>query len=118
MVQDVVQFMVTAYRQNQGVLRALSSMARVQGNEQFLEREQRIWMRLFPLIEEIVRRHPDEIAHPDPGFAIQLGFQQLVFTIHEFSLWGPLREGQLYDQEQVIDELVRAFLAYLAVKET
>jgi len=117
MIRDVVEFMVATYSQNRGMLRSLDLKARMQSNSPFKEREQRMWTELFPLIQDILREHRQEITHPNPNLATLLGFQQLFFTVHELFLWGPLRGGRTFEKDELCAELARAFLAYLEVKE-
>lgn len=116
-VQDAVEFMVTAYGKEQGVLRSLNLKARLYSDNRFKEREQRAWIELFPRLQEVLLQHRAEISHPDPGLATRLGFQQMFFAAREFLLWEPMRAGWLYEKDQLTLELTRAFLSYLGVME-
>ncbi len=120
MVREVVDFMVDTYNRHQGVLRALDLKARMHTDSPFKARQQRMWTELFPLVQDILQAHAPEITHPNPNLAAQLGIQQLVFTVHELYLWGPLRGGRMYEKDELCAELTRSFLAYLQVqiKET
>jgi AcrR family transcriptional regulator len=117
-IRVLVEFMVAEYSKRQGLMRSLNVKARMQSKSLFKEREQRIWIKMFPLFHEIVVEHQAEIAHPKPFLAAELGCQQLVFTIHELFLWGPLREDRTYEKDELCSELVRSFLSYLEVKNS
>lgn len=115
LIRQTVGFLAAMYGKNRGVLRSLNLKARLYGDSRFKEREQRAWNELFPQLQDILLRHQAEMTHPNPALATQLGFQQMFFALREFLLWEPLRDSTPYDEDQLADELVRAYLAYLGV---
>jgi AcrR family transcriptional regulator len=117
-IRSATRLMVQTYSKDRGVLRSLNLKARLYDDFHFKKREQRAWNELFPLLQDTLLSHQDEISHPDPGLAIRLGFQQMFFTMREVLLWEPLREDVPYDNEELIAELTRAYLAYLGVQES
>lgn len=116
-IRQVVDFLGAAYSANQGVLRSLNLKARLHSDSRFREREQRAWNELFPKLQDILLQHQAEMAHPNPALATHLGFQQMFFALREILLWEPLRESPPYSQKQLAEELTRAYLSYLGVKE-
>ncbi len=116
-VTGICSLLVETYSQQKGVLRSLNLKGRLDFEPQFMEREQRAWRVLFPRVQEIVLNHRDKIHHPDPRLAIRFGFQQMFYGMREILLWEPYREEDLYDKAVLVNELTRAFLAYLEIKE-
>ena len=114
-IEEVTRMLVMIYGSNRGVLRSLNLAARLHGDPRFRQREQRAWGELFPDLQAILLAHGDEIGHPEPLLATRFGFQQLFFAMRELLLWEPLREGVPYEDDVVIAELTRAYLAYLRV---
>lgn len=117
MIENVSRLILETYSKNRGVLRSLNLKARLYGDSRFKEREQRAWNVLFPRFLDTLLLHRNEITHPNPSLAVRLGFQQMFFSMREILLWEPLRENIPYDDEELISELTRAYLAYLGVKE-
>ena len=116
-IRDTARFLVETYRKQSGVLRSLNLKARLYGDTDFKAREQRAWKELYPQLQNILLAHQAEMSHPNPSLAIQLGFQQMFFTLREILLWDPLRESRSYEKEELIAELSRAYLAYLGIWE-
>lgn len=117
LIRQTVVFLVAMYGKNRGVLRSLNLKARLYGDSRFKQREQRAWNELFPQLQDILLRHQVEMTHPNPALATRLGFQQMFFALREFLLWEPLRDNTPYDEDQLADELTRAYLAYLGVQD-
>ena len=115
-VRDLTRFLVETYGRERGVLRSLNLKARLSRDERFRKRENRAWNELFPHLQRILLARGAGIRHPDPALATRLGFQQLFFGMREILLWEPLRGSAPYDQELLIGELSRAFLAYLGAR--
>lgn len=116
-IEGTARVLVEAYSQQRGVLRSLNLKARLYNESQFKKREQRAWSELFPQLQTVLLSHQSEISHPKPELATRFGFQQMFFTLREILLWEPLRENNPYDQEELIAELTRAYLAYLGVQD-
>lgn len=117
LIRQTVGFLAAMYGKNRGVLRSLNLKARLYGDSRFKQREQRAWDELYPRFESLLLARQAEIRHPNPALAVRLGFEQLFFTLREILLWQPLRGGPDYDLETLVDELTRAYLAYLGVQE-
>lgn len=116
-VRDLTCFLAETYNRQKGLLRSLNLKARLYGDSRFKQREQRAWDELYPRFESLLLARQAEIRHPNPALAVRLGFEQLFFTLREILLWQPLRGGPDYDLETLVDELTRAYLAYLGVQE-
>lgn len=116
-VRAVTYFLADTYQRQKGLLRSLNLKARLYGDSRFKERERRAWDELFPQLQNILLQRQDEIHHPNPVLAVTLGFQQLFFALREFLLWEPLRSNQRHEMDLLVDELSRAYLAYLGIQE-
>lgn len=116
-INGVTRLMVQTYSKDKGVLRSLNLKARLYGDSRFKKREQRAWNELFPRLQDALLSHQNEITHPNPSLATRLGFQQMFYSMREILLWEPLREDVPYDNEELIAELTRSYLAYLGVQE-
>jgi AcrR family transcriptional regulator len=116
-VREVAFFLAKNYQRQRGLLRSLNLKARLYGDSRFKQREQRAWDELYPQLQDILLRRQAEIRHPNPALATHLGFQQLFFALREFLLWEPLRAGQTYPLDVLVDELTHAYLAYLGIQE-
>lgn len=116
-IESVTRLIVQTYSKNRGVLRSLNLKARLYRDSRFKKREQRAWNELFPQFQNTLLSHQNKISHPNPALATRLGFQQMFFSAREILLWEPLREDVPYDNEVLIAELSRAYLAYLGVHE-
>lgn len=116
-VRQVTRFLAETYQRQRGLLRSLNLKARLYGDSRFKQREQRAWDELFPQLQDILLRRQSEMRHPNPALATHLGFQQLFFALREFILWEPLRAAQTYPLDALVDELSRAYLAYLGIQE-
>lgn len=128
-VHDVARFLVEVYQRDIGVLRSLNLKARLYGDSQFRQREQDAWDRMFPRLQRLLLKDPGAILHPDPKAATRFGFQVMFFSLREFVLWEPLREGARPGAGPnagpgsrlpagLAAESARVFLAYLGVKES
>lgn len=116
-IRDLTRFIANIYNRQKGLLRSLNLRARLYGDSRFKKRERHAWNTLFPQLQALLLQRQSEIHHPNPTLAMRLGFQQLFFTLREILLWEPLRGGAKYDLDVLIDELSRAYLAYLGVQE-
>jgi AcrR family transcriptional regulator len=116
-IASVTRLMLQTYSKDKGVLRSLNLKARLYGDSRFKRREQRAWDELFPRLQAILLLHQHEITHPDPGLATRLGFKQMFYSLREILLWEPLRGVVPYDNETLVADLGRAYLAYLGVQQ-
>ena len=114
-IRKMVQFLVDVYGGHPGLLRALVLYAKQHRDEGFQLRERRAWA-MYPLFHEIVGLHRAEIKHPDPDFAIRFGFIQTFFTASEILLWGTRNDEFTIPTHKLVEELTRAYLAYLCVQ--
>ncbi|MBI9050821.1 MAG: TetR/AcrR family transcriptional regulator [Anaerolineaceae bacterium] len=116
-VHQVCALLVTTYSRQTGVLRSLNLKSRLTNDSHFLRREKRSWDEFYPVLQKILLSYDAQISHPDPHLATRLGFQQMFYTMREILLWEPLRDEPAYPSKQLIDELSRAYLAYLGIKD-
>lgn len=116
-LEGLCSLLVKTYSRQTGLLRSLNLKARLYDDQRFRKREQKAWNDLFPRLQQALLAKCDEFKHPDPQVAIVFGFQQMFFTLREILLWEPLRSQNLYENEELITELTRAYLAYLGWEE-
>ena len=116
-IEQLTRLMLEIYSSQKGVLRSLNLKGRLSNDERFRQRTLKAWESLHPGFVDTLLLYRDEITHPDPLLAAQLGFQMMFYTLREILLWDSFHEKNPYDDEQLIRELSRAYLAYLGVKE-
>lgn len=116
-IKGLCSLLVNTYSRQTGLLRSLNLKARLYDDQRFRKREQKAWNELFPRLQQALLLKCDEFKHPDPQVAIVFGFQQMFFTLREILLWEPLRSQRLYENEELINELTRAYLVYLGWEE-
>ena len=116
-IEQLTRLILNIYSSQMGVLRSLNLKARLSNDERFRQRTLNVWESLSPRFVDTLLLHREEITHPDPSLAAQLGFQMMFYTLREILLWDSFHEKNPYDDEQLVRELSRAYLAYLGVKE-
>jgi len=109
--------MVTVYRMNAPVLRAMRQFVQGRVRTPFYAKVDRLEARSFERVVEIFLAHRAEIRHPDPRTAITVGLIMVISTIYELVVmpldlmaWKSLLPK---DDQALKAELVRAFLGYL-----
>jgi len=60
-----------------------------------------------------VLEHRAELAHPQPELAAELGLVMVLFTIRELVLWDHLAAIVPIPDQRLVEQLTRAFLAFL-----
>ena len=114
----IISFIVNAYSCQKGVLRSLNLRERISYGNHFLEREKYAWEKFLPRFNSVFTNYKDQIRHPDPELAINMGYRQMYYTMREVILWQPLPgEKQTFTKEVLVRELTRAFLAYLGINQ-
>lgn len=67
-------------------------------------------------LSELLLQHRDEIKHPNPDLAVDVGFRMVYATLQQTIQYGDVQPTeQSASWEQLADELARAYLAYLGV---
>jgi hypothetical protein len=69
-------------------------------------------------LSRLLLARADEIGHPQPERAAAFGLTMAVSAIESVVLFGEMRSSALaLSDDELARELVRAFLAYLGVRE-
>jgi AcrR family transcriptional regulator len=115
-VHAVVPFLVSVYRERQGLIRAF--VLRNHVDPEFRARQERLSHYVNAGLSRLLLARGGEIRHPDPARAATFGLTMTVNTIESAVLFGELRSSALtLSDEELAAELIRAFLAYLGAVE-
>jgi AcrR family transcriptional regulator len=102
------------YHEHGGTLRALDLRART--DPALRERMEATNGRTLAAFAPAVLGRVDEIRHPDPAQAVRFAVLLVGNTLREATLFGaPWLEQAGWDDDRLLRELTRAFLAYLGV---
>jgi AcrR family transcriptional regulator len=113
--REAIAFMVRVHRERIGVLR--EAMARAPGDPQLGAEIERVVSHICERLTVVLLGRVDEIGHPDPALAAKFGFRLLLGVLKEAILFGtPGAHGIPRSDEQLTEELTRAFLGYLGVR--
>lgn len=115
-LRAVVPFLVSVYRERQGLIRAF--VLRNHVDAAFRARQERLSHYVNDGLTRLLLARREEIRHPDPARAASFGLSMVVNTIESAVLFGEMRSRALtLSDEQLAAELIRAFLAYLGALE-
>jgi AcrR family transcriptional regulator len=115
-VHAVVPFLVSVYRERQGLIRAF--VLRNHVDPEFRARQERLSHYVNAGLSRLLLARAGEIRHPDPARAATFGLTMTVNTIESAVLFGELRSSALtLSDEELAAELIHAFLAYLGAVE-
>jgi len=120
LAEQAIGGMVTVYRMNAPLLRALRQFVQGRTNTPFWTKASKLEASSFERVVNLFLAHRSEIRHPDPKGAVSLGLMMIVGTLYELVvLPQDLRawKGLLPRDDQVLKrELTRAFLSHLGVE--
>jgi len=119
--EQVVGGIVTSYRANAALLRAMRTFVQGRANTSFWNKACKLEVRAIEHVIELFLAHRKELKHPDPRTAIAMAFTMVVSTVYEIvvmpSELGPLKGLLPRDDQTLKRELTRAFLSYLGVDQ-
>jgi AcrR family transcriptional regulator len=108
---------VSIYRERRGLLRSLFLRARIDPVIQATARQ--VNAHLIDQLLAVLLPRAEEIHHPDPRRAIELGYMVLVGALRETTLFGEVWPRSFDDGgPELTNELTRVYLGYLGVRET
>ena len=117
LAQQVIGGMVTVYRMNAPLLRAMRQFVQGRTNTPFWTKASKLEARSFGRVVNLFLAHRSEIEHPDPKRAVSLGLIMVISTLYDLVvLPQDLRawKGLLPRDDQALKrELTRAFLSHL-----
>lgn len=112
-----IPFVVHVYHHKRGLIRAF--IVRGSGDHLFAERAGRLSRAISEKLTALLMARRDEITHPNPELAVDFGLRLMFDTLDQATLyWDIQRSAIKYSQEQVAEELTRAFLSYLGVEKS
>jgi AcrR family transcriptional regulator len=116
-VTAVVDRVARKRREHRGLLRALALYARSQPSARFLEHGRQLNRRVYGRVRALLLERGDELGHPDPEQAIEVGLMFVDAATREAILFDDL--GALprrVSDAALTRELAVAWLAYLGVR--
>ena len=122
LARHIVCSTLESYRKHAGLLRALHDFGKSHPNAAFRQSVDELEIRNFRCVARFVLLRREEIRHPHPESAVNLALMLVGLTIREVLLldaisrhWNPLLPK---DDDALVRELVRSFLAYLGAEMT
>jgi len=119
LAEQVIDSLVTSYRANAGLLRAVRQFVHDKEGSPFWNKAAKLEMRTLEHLVTIFLGHGPEIGHPEPRGATALGLIMVIGTLWEIvvnpgdtKLWKGLLPT---DDRTLKAELRRSFLSYLGV---
>ena len=112
----IIVGMTHGYRQRRGLLRALLRYARTHQDAEFRAAAKKMDQDALRAIVYLLLRHRDQIAHPQPEKAIELGLVAVAATLQNLVL----EEDALHViemPENLEEEMVRLFFGYLGIAQ-
>lgn len=114
LARAIIAGMTRGYRERRGLLRALLRYARTHPDAEFREAARQMNRQTMQAVVYLLIRHREQIAHPEPEKAIELGLLAVAATLQNILL----EEETLYavaEPEHLDDEMVRLFFGYLGI---
>lgn len=113
-VREFVGAAIEIYRGRHGLLRSLLLRARLDPIIQ--ERARQVNAHLIENLQTVLLPRADQIRHPDPRRAIEVGFMVLVGALRETTLFSEVwPTPSVIHTVDLTDELTRVYLGYLGV---
>lgn len=118
---QIVGSIVTSYRANAGLLRALRQFVRGgRASPAFLRKATRLEVRTYERLLDLVLANRKDIGHPDPRGAASLGLIMVTSAVFDVVV-HPAETSEAKallpkDDEALKRELTRAFLSYLEIR--
>ncbi len=115
-LQELLPFLIGTYRQRRGLIRAFLVQA---GNDlAFADKAIRIGNHVALRVRELLLTRQQELRHPDPALAVDLGLRVVLGLLDTRSLFPKTSETEmLFDDSLITRELTRLYLRYLGVAE-
>lgn len=114
-VEQVIPFLVSVYRQRRGLIRAILRRASV--DPEFNQSAHAAELHIAELLERLCLERIEQISHPDPKTAVRLAYQMLRSTLNSLALFElKERAGFSLDHPVLEKELTRAFLRLIGFR--
>lgn len=113
-LSTTIPFLVDVYRQRGGLMRAF--ILRATADPEFARRCTPLSQHLTQKLTDLLLLRSDEIVHPDPRQACEVGLQAVLSTLDMATLFdGVGWSGRSLHDADLPDELTRLFAGYLGV---
>lgn len=115
-VTEFVSFLVEIHRTRVGLLREL--VARAHSAAPVIERKEGLIQHIGDRLSALLLVRSDEIAHPDPAYAVSFGVRLVLGCLEQAILSNDSDTyyGLPASDERLAAELTRTYLSYLGVK--
>jgi len=113
--RGIIAGMTRGYREHRGLLRALTRYARTHRDPEFREMADKMNRDAVRAIVYLLIRHRQQIAHPEPEKAIELGLLVIAATLRTILLDEETRHG-VREPDDLEEEMVRLFFGYLGIE--
>ena len=118
--KQMIQQSLQVHRQYSTLKRTLEQYALTHPNAAFRNKVFKLNIRTIRRVADFLLLKRKEIKHPDPEVAVSFALIQLAFTLRDLTLLDTISEDWSSilpkDDDQLLQELTRAFLSYLGVK--
>jgi AcrR family transcriptional regulator len=111
-IRRLVQALYEVLARRRGLMRTLILAARTQPDPRFRLRENQV-MQAFPQLLAVLLARREHIHHPDAELAVQFGFFHTWYAMQDMVLWEHLAARIPVQGNELVEELSRAYLAYL-----
>jgi AcrR family transcriptional regulator len=122
LARHMVRTTLEGHRQHAGLLRAIHDFAKSHPSAAFRRSLDELEIRNFRCIARFLLSRREEIRHPHPESAVHFALLTVGLTIREVlvleALWPQWRPLLPKNDDALVRELVRTFLAYLDVETT
>lgn len=116
-LERVVREMVLAYRRQWGELRGLIEYGLAHPDTRLLKQAREHDGVVIRLLRDLLLARRDEIRHPDPAVAVEIGYLQLAGALRTLILIGwPKTDLAAVPDDTLIAQLTRSFARYLDLK--
>jgi len=113
----LVANLLSSYRENRRILRALTMYTRTHADAEFLAQAEAMNAESLRLTGMLLLPHRDRMTHPDPEKAVRYGLLFVAMTIREVVLArNDILESMGVDESDLEDELTRMLLGYLGAE--
>jgi AcrR family transcriptional regulator len=114
-MHEYLRVAVQIYRTRRGLMRSLFLRSRT--DAVIRDTAHRVNATFLRRLRVLLLARSDEIRHPNPRYAIELGFLVLIGALREAILFSEVWPTARVGGARLPDELTRLFLAYLGIEE-
>jgi AcrR family transcriptional regulator len=118
--KQMIQQSLQIHRQYSTLKRNLDQYVLTHPNAAFRKKVFKLNVRTIRRVADFLLLKRKEIKHPDPEVAVSFALVQLAFILRDVTLLDTISEDWSsilpMDDDQLLEELTRAFLSYLGVK--